>query len=82
MAEIRRHAVRLVDAWSLPDYLLDSALGRSDGRVYEELFERASDRERNPLNGETFNPWYWKEEVVLGSGRGWDGGLLGEKGKL
>jgi acyl-CoA oxidase len=27
------HAVRLVDAWSIPDYLLDSALGRADGDV-------------------------------------------------
>lgn len=82
MREIRPHAVRLVDAWCLPDYLLDSALGRYDGRVYEELFERASSVERNPLNAETFNPWFWDEEVVLGSGRGWDGQLLadGEEG--
>jgi acyl-CoA oxidase len=78
MQQIRPHAVALVDAWSVPDYLLDSALGRYDGRVYEELFERASSLERNPLNGEIFNPRYWEGEVVLGSGRGWDGGLLEE----
>jgi acyl-CoA oxidase len=78
MREIRPHAVKLVDAWCLPDYLLDSALGRYDGRVYEELFERASSVERNPLNAETFNPWFWDEEVVLGSGRGWDGQLLAD----
>ena len=28
MADIRPHAVRLVDAWKIPDFLLDSALGR------------------------------------------------------
>ncbi|KAL4744305.1 hypothetical protein BDW72DRAFT_209114 [Aspergillus terricola var. indicus] len=33
MNEIRPHAVRLVDAWSIPDYLLDSALSRYDGRM-------------------------------------------------
>jgi acyl-CoA oxidase len=87
MAAIRPHAVALVDAWSVPDYLLDSALGRGDGRVYEELFERARDTEKNPLNAEVFNPWYWEEEIVMGSGRGWDGGMLGAevvrvKGKM
>ncbi len=82
MAEIRPHAVALVDAWSLPEYLLDSALGRYDGRVYEDLFERASNIERNPLNAETFNPRYWEGEIVLGSGRGWDGRLLEEEGMV
>ncbi|KAL1959813.1 hypothetical protein VTO42DRAFT_958 [Malbranchea cinnamomea] len=66
MQRIRPHAVRLVDAWKIPDYLLNSALGRYDGRVYEELFDRA--HRQNPLNKETFNPDYRTDELVLGSG--------------
>lgn len=68
MAELRPHAVKLVDAWSIPDFLLDSALGRYDGKVYEELFDMA--HRRNPLNKVTFNPDYRSEEIVLGSGDG------------
>lgn len=66
MDQLRPHAVTLVDAWSIPDYLLDSALGRSDGKVYEDLFNRA--HRLNPLNRETFNPYYWDEEIVMGKG--------------
>jgi acyl-CoA oxidase len=68
MAELRPHAVKLVDGWSIPDFLLNSALGRSDGKVYEELFDMA--HRRNPLNKITFNPDYRSEEIVLGSGDG------------
>jgi acyl-CoA oxidase len=68
MAELRPHAVKLVDAWSIPDWLLNSALGRSDGKVYEELFDLA--HRRNPLNKVTFNPDWRSEEIVLGSGDG------------
>ncbi|KAF2709390.1 acyl-CoA dehydrogenase/oxidase C-terminal [Pleomassaria siparia CBS 279.74] len=66
MMELRPHAVKLVDAWSIPDWLLESALGRSDGKVYEELFDMA--HRRNPLNKTTFNPDYRSEEIVKGSG--------------
>lgn len=66
MKQIRPHAVRLVDAWKIPDYLLDSALGRFDGKVYEDLFDRA--HKRNPLNEMTFNPDYRSEEIVMGDG--------------
>lgn len=66
MRLIRPHAVRLVDSFALPDYLLDSALGRYDGKVYEELFHRA--HKLNPLNRETFNPDYRTNEIVMGSG--------------
>jgi acyl-CoA oxidase len=48
--------------------LLNSALGRSDGKVYEELFDLA--HRRNPLNKVTFNPDWRSEEIVLGSGDG------------
>ena len=66
MTALRPHAVKLVDAWSIPDFLLDSALGRYDGKVYEELFDMA--HRRNPLNKVTFNPDWRSEEIVLGSG--------------
>lgn len=66
MAQIRPHAVRLVDAWKVPDFLLDSALGRYDGKVYEDLFNRA--HRLNPLNEITFNPHYKSDEIVMGSG--------------
>ncbi|KAK4508310.1 hypothetical protein PRZ48_002048 [Zasmidium cellare] len=73
MAEIRPHAVALVDAWKVPDFLLDSALGRSDGKVYEDLWNRA--HRLNPLNEITFNPDYRSEEIVMGSGDGGRGVL-------
>ncbi|KAJ4365082.1 hypothetical protein N0V83_008699 [Neocucurbitaria cava] len=68
MGELRPHAVKLVDAWTIPDWLLDSALGKYDGKVYEELFDMA--HRRNPLNEVTFNPDWRSEEIVLGSGDG------------
>lgn len=63
--KIRPHAVKLVDAWSIPDYLLDSALGRYDGQVYQDLFKRA--HKENPLNKITFNPDWRNEEIVMGA---------------
>lgn len=48
-----------------------SALGRSDGNVYEDIFNRA--HRLNPLNKITFNPDYHTEEIVMGSG---DGGKI------
>ena len=54
LGEIRPHAVRLVDAWKFPDWQLDSSLGRYDGKVYEDMFHRAS--EVNPLNDLVFDP--------------------------
>jgi acyl-CoA oxidase len=55
LGEIRPHAVRLVDAWKFPDWQLDSSLGRYDGKVYEDMFYRAS--ELNPLNRMVFDPY-------------------------
>lgn len=66
MADIRPHAVRLVDAWSVPDYLLQSALGRYDGDVYNALWQKA--HLENPLNLQTFNPDWKSEEIVMGEG--------------
>jgi acyl-CoA oxidase len=64
--KIRPHAVRLVDAWSIPDYLLDSALGREDGDVYNALWQKA--HLENPLNLTTFNPDFKTEEIIMGEG--------------
>lgn len=61
LEEVRPHAVRLVDAWDFPDWQLDSSLGRYDGKVYEDMFRRAS--ELNPLNGITVDP-YPNSEVI------------------
>jgi acyl-CoA oxidase len=55
LGEIRPHVVRLVDAWKFPDWQLDSSLGRYDGKVYEDLFHRAS--EVNPLNDIVIDPY-------------------------
>jgi acyl-CoA oxidase len=55
LEDIRPHALRLVDAWQFPDWQLDSSLGRMDGKVYEDIFHRAS--ELNPLNGLTIDPY-------------------------
>lgn len=66
MTEVRPHAVRLVDAWSIPDYLLESSLGRYDGDVYNDLFRKA--HKENPLNMVTFNPDWKTEEIVMGEG--------------
>ncbi|KAE8209599.1 hypothetical protein CF327_g6434 [Tilletia walkeri] len=52
MAELRPNAVALVDSFALPDYLLNSVLGRSDGKVYESLFDFAL---REPLNAVKWN---------------------------
>ena len=55
LEEIRPHAVRLVDSWDFPDWQLDSSLGRFDGKVYEDMFYRAS--ELNPLNRVVVDPY-------------------------
>jgi acyl-CoA oxidase len=60
--QIRPHAVRLVDAWQIPDWQLDSSLGRSDGNVYPDLFRRAS--QENPVNDLVFDPYPWNENVL------------------
>lgn len=50
--------------------IYNSALGRSDGKVYEDLFHRA--HRLNPLNKLTFNPDYRTDEIVKGSNDGGD----------
>ncbi|PYH96497.1 fatty-acyl coenzyme A oxidase [Aspergillus ellipticus CBS 707.79] len=60
--EIRPHAVRLVDAWQIPDWQLDSSLGKYDGDVYPDLFRRAS--QENPVNDLVFDPYPWNANVL------------------
>lgn len=62
LEEVRPHALRLVDAWQFPDWQLDSSLGRADGKVYEDMFHRAS--QLNPLNGLTIDP-YPESDVMV-----------------
>ncbi|KAL7005898.1 hypothetical protein EMMF5_004634 [Cystobasidiomycetes sp. EMM_F5] len=57
---IRPQAVPLVEAFKLPDYLLNSSLGRSDGDVYRALFDFAV---REPINGIIWNPDIHDPEV-------------------
>merc|ERR1711860_388628 len=54
-AEIRPNAVALVDAFDYPDQVLQSCLGRYDGRVYEALYEYAKS---SPMNKEDVLPSY------------------------
>lgn len=44
---VRREAVPLVDAFDIPDEILNSALGRYDGDVYKHLYEWALKAPRN-----------------------------------
>jgi len=47
LQEIRPNAISLVDSFAFSDFYLNSSLGKYDGRVYEDLFERAK---HDPLN--------------------------------
>jgi len=38
LSELRPQAVSLVDAWGVPDYLLNSALGRYDGTFFSSPY--------------------------------------------
>ncbi|KAL1916383.1 uncharacterized protein VTP21DRAFT_5574 [Calcarisporiella thermophila] len=55
LKKIRPNAVALVDSFGLPDYFLNSALGRRDGRVYETLTKMV---EGEPLNSVDVVPSY------------------------
>jgi len=52
LAEIRPQAVSLVDAFGIPDFQMNSALGRYDGNVYPNMIKFA---QAEPLNGLKFN---------------------------
>ena len=54
--ELKNDAVALVDAVAPPDFILNSCLGYSDGRVYEHIFEAISNSK-----GAFDRPEYYKE---------------------
>ena len=51
----RREAVPLVDAFDIPDAVLNSALGRYDGDVYRHLYEWAQKAPRNKSEVSSWN---------------------------
>jgi len=54
LEQVRPNAVALVDAFDIPDRVLNSTLGRHDGNVYEALYESAKRSElnlRDPFDG-------------------------------
>ena len=63
LTQIRPNAVPLVDSFKFPDYLLNSSLGKFDGKVYEDMTERAV---REPINGLTMNVNIQSPEIVRG----------------
>lgn len=52
LKKMRPNAVALVDSFDFNDRILDSALGVSDGNVYERIFESAK---KSPMNSEPVN---------------------------
>ncbi|CAE8605706.1 unnamed protein product [Polarella glacialis] len=62
LKDIRPHAVPLVDGWNIPDFLLNSVLGRYDGRVYESLYESTKNE---PLNETDISEGYYKHLQYL-----------------
>jgi len=57
LVRIRPNAVALVDAWNIPDMLLNSCLGRYDGRVYEALMQQTKSE---PLNSTDVHDGYYQ----------------------
>lgn len=47
LRDLRPNAISLVDSWAFTDYELNSALGKADGDVYNDLLNRAK---LSPLN--------------------------------
>lgn len=59
-SELKNDAVALVDVFAPPDFILNSCLGYSDGRVYEHIFEAISNSK-----GAFDRPDYYKEFTEL-----------------
>eukprot|EP00475_Leptophrys_vorax_P002295 TRINITY_DN11290_c0_g1_i3.p1 TRINITY_DN11290_c0_g1~~TRINITY_DN11290_c0_g1_i3.p1 ORF type:complete len:237 (-),score=60.93 TRINITY_DN11290_c0_g1_i3:77-787(-) len=49
LGKLRPDMVALADAWDFSDYILNSALGRYDGNVYEDLFNWAQGSRLNVI---------------------------------
>eukprot|EP01068_Selenidium_serpulae_P015504 Selendium_serpulae@DN6219_c0_g1_i10.p1 len=57
LSAMRPEAIALTDAWAFPDYLLNSALGKWDGNVYEALYNSCLD---DPNNKTDVHPGYYR----------------------
>jgi len=54
LGQLRPNAVALVDAFDFPDRVLNSTIGRFDGKVYEALYEaaqRSAFNKHDPFEG-------------------------------
>ena len=63
LGELRPEALGLVEAWGLPDGILKSAIGKSDGKVYETLLDWAQNK--NPLNEKEVHESFEKYIKIL-----------------
>lgn len=80
LRKLRPHAISLVDAWNIPDFLLNSCLGRYDGRVYESLYEQTK---YEPLNETDISEGYYKHiQYLLHPERKRPTGVTAEASKL
>eukprot|EP00933_Yihiella_yeosuensis_P039101 TRINITY_DN33051_c0_g1_i1.p1 TRINITY_DN33051_c0_g1~~TRINITY_DN33051_c0_g1_i1.p1 ORF type:complete len:717 (+),score=153.10 TRINITY_DN33051_c0_g1_i1:147-2297(+) len=57
LTQIRPLAVCIMDAWQIPDFVLNSCLGRFDGRYIESLYEATN---FEPLNKSDVTEGYYK----------------------
>eukprot|EP01080_Neovahlkampfia_damariscottae_P010159 gene10159-2579_t len=67
LKELRPDAVALVDSFDIPDRVLCSAIGKSDGNIYEELFEAAKRSEINqqdPFKGYDYMSKYLDKKFL------------------
>lgn len=66
LKRISLKALHFMDAWDFSDYELDSAIGKKDGRVYEELYRKAVE---NPINtaGEPIGYWSYVKPMMMAS---------------
>lgn len=55
LKDVRPEAAALVDSFNLPDYFLNSCIGRSDGKIYEAILDAAK---REPFNRTEEGPGY------------------------
>jgi len=62
LASIRPFAVSIMDAWNIPDFVLNSCLGRYDGRYIEALYESTK---FEPLNKTDVTEGYYKHLQFL-----------------
>merc|ERR1712151_628854 len=57
LEQLRPQAVAIVDAWNIPDFVVNSCLGRYDGRYVDSLYESTK---YEPLNQTDVAEGYYK----------------------